>query len=1436
MDKETNDDQIKVKKEVYPQIYAYIHPEIPSDEDWVKIGYTERKDATIRIKEQNETAAGKFKYETLWIHPSKYKYKDEMFKDHELHNFLQKVQGRQRRPKTEWFNYENLELKRESERDFNKFANEDFTQDEVLNINDYYLRDEQNQAIEKTINYFKNHHNGEFLWNAKPRFGKTLTTLDLITRLDAERTLIVTNRPAVADSWFSDYKKFIKGKSDFLFVSHNDNIKNETYSYKEFCKQAQLENGTNKMIAFVSLQDLKGSKPFGGTHEKNYWLKDTDWDILVIDECHEGVDTLKTDIAFKQLKRKNTLHLSGTPFRALESGNFSEDAIFSWTYADEQNAKENWSTEEGNNNPYADLPRINMLTYQMGNIIYDDDNKPSFDDDNPENESISFDLNEFFATTGKGNDIRFKHKREVIKWLETLFSSLHYKYPFSTFERQDQLNHTFWILDRVDSAKCLEAQMKEMTNFRNYKIVNVAGDSRDEEAESSRALNRVREAIANNERTITLSAGRLSTGVTVEQWSGVMILSNMKSASLYMQSAFRAQNPCIYKENGTFKRKENCYVFDFSPARTLETYDNFANGLNAITADVTGTEEERKKNIRELLNFFPVIAENEEGEMTEINESQVLSLPKTIKAKEVVEHGFMCNMLFTDAISGLFKNKEAIQIINKFDYYEQQKIVNNNDVDSDIDGIDENGEVYVPQTLIINESKEINEAPEYKRYIQILDNVKDNNTDADKKIELVKQSLNGIKSNEKVQEIAKDNNVKPKQLKKILDRHIDEKIDIIEKTAKVHEIQINDLIHKRDEEMKKAKDKSDALKIQFKFDDKLQELKDKQTGELIEQAHEFREAIQNEALKEILANKPNEAKKEQEENIRGRLRGFARTIPAFLMAYGDETTCLSNFDEIVSNEVFQEVTNITLDQFRELRDKFQVFDKKVFDQSCRTFMNYRKKFANYFDEAGTKDIFSYIPPQSNNQIFTPRKVVNMMLDSLEEEYPDIFSNPDLKFCDLYVKSGLYLTGIIKRLYAGLRDKIPDDKARIKHIIEKQIYGFAPSDIIYNIAKNYIFGFDEDSKNLNTSNLVNLDTIPYAKGVANVLFEEKIKEIFGENMKFDVIVGNPPYQEETKDTSDNPIYHYFYTLAMNTSRIACLVSPGRFLFRAGKTPKDWNENMLNSEHVKIVDYNQNPEIYFKNTDIKGGVAVLLYDQAKKFEPIELFIPFKELRSIKNKVIKKNNFRSIKEIIYLQNKFNLEELYRLHPEYKDIIGSGGTEKRLTTPIFSQLDIFTEQKKNDEDIRIFGLIKNKRTYRWLNSKFLEKHPNLEKYKVFLPKSNGSGAIGEELSTPLVGEPLVGYTFSFIAFGAFDDSYEASNCLKYLKTRFARTLLGILKITQDNLPEKWTFVPLQDFTENSDIDWSKSIPEIDQQLYKKYNLDESEIAFIEEKIKAME
>ncbi len=344
------------------------------------------------------------------------------------------------------------------------------------------------------------------------------------------------------------------------------------------------------------------------------------------------------------------------------------------------------------------------------------------------------------------------------------------------------------------------------------------------------------------------------------------------------------------------------------------------------------------------------------------------------------------------------------------------------------------------------------------------------------------------------------------------------------------------------------------------------------------------------------------------------------------------------------------------------------------------------------------------------------------------------------------------------------------------------------------------------------------------------------------IEFDFIIGNPPYHDETEGTSDMPLYHLLMDAAYSISDRVLLITPARFLFNAGKTPKTWNEKMLADPHLRVVQFYPLSSKVFADTDIMGGLAVTYRNTRKDYGAIGVFFSFEEMRTLAAKISPHVRRSRFSDIMFPQNHFNLRRLYADFPEFQALISSDGRERRVVSSSFEKLTVFHGERSGADDIRVLGIVDgNRRCYRYIARCYIEDNGDLDQWKVLLPRSNGSAAIGESPSTPLVGEPLVaepavGFTQSFMGIGAFATRAEAENCLKYVKTKFARALLGLLKITPNNPPEKWRYVPLQEFSSASDIDWAKSVAEIDRQLYAKYGLDATEIAFIESHVKGME
>ena len=444
---------------------------------------------------------------------------------------------------------------------------------------------------------------------------------------------------------------------------------------------------------------------------------------------------------------------------------------------------------------------------------------------------------------------------------------------------------------------------------------------------------------------------------------------------------------------------------------------------------------------------------------------------------------------------------------------------------------------------------------------------------------------------------------------------------------------------------------------------------------------------------------------------------------------------------------------------------------------------------------------------STSEIVTPAKVAEDMVALLPEEN----INKKTRFLDIASKQGEFACALYKRFGQAIKENI---------------FALPTSSLTYEFTYKVFKLLDIPTSNI-VANFNTYDLTGENK-------EKYIKTL--KNMNFNVTIGNPPYQEHTIGTSDKPIYHLLMDVSFDISDIVSLITPARFLFNAGKTPKEWNEKILEDTHLRVNKYFNSSREAFPNVEIKGGVAITYRDDRMDFGKIGIFTHNKILSSISNKVIADKEFVGLDTIIFTQNKFNLDVLYKDYPEYKNVIGSNGREKRLTTSIFTQLGVFKEKPSTAEDVCVLGLIDNKRILRYIPKKYLETHENLDLYKVVLPKSNGTGELGETLSSPIVSESMNGYTQSFIGIGAFSKIDEANAALKYIKTKFARTMLGVLKATQDNNKEVWRYVPLQVFTSKSDIDWTKSISEIDAQLYKKYGLSDEEIQFIESMIKPME
>lgn len=350
--------------------------------------------------------------------------------------------------------------------------------------------------------------------------------------------------------------------------------------------------------------------------------------------------------------------------------------------------------------------------------------------------------------------------------------------------------------------------------------------------------------------------------------------------------------------------------------------------------------------------------------------------------------------------------------------------------------------------------------------------------------------------------------------------------------------------------------------------------------------------------------------------------------------------------------------------------------------------------------------------------------------------------------------------------------------------------------------------------------------------------------------FDFCIGNPPYQESQESTSDKPVYNEFMEATFTVSDKVELITPARFLFNAGKTPKSWNEKMLADPHFKVMYYVENAAEVFPNTEIKGGVAITYRDDDTDFGAIEIFTNDPNKNAVLHKVLSKPGFIPLSDSVYAPESYKFTKtLYEEHPEIRTMttvlkgkevsLISKGHDYDVTSNIFDKLGgiVFYDEKPLDgqDYVAMIGRKDNDRCTMWIKRSYIAQHPNLDRYKMLFSKANGSGKYGETIALPLIAEPGEGHTQTFISIGNLSSHFEAEAEYKYVQTKFARALLGILKVTQDNKKSVWKYVPLQDFTSASDIDWTKSIHEIDLQLYRKYNLSKEEIDFIETNVKEM-
>ena len=1258
------------------------------------------------------------------------------------------------------------------------------------------LRDEQERAVGVAMKYFKRHKkHARFLWNAKMRFGKTICALELAKRMGAlqgddrvSRTIIVTHRPVVNDSWKKDFQKVF---GEDCTSCHYGTKFDDTAEGDFYALDRAVADGKH-FVFFASMQYLRRSKLVGGDNDEQLKadILSADWDLVVVDEAHEGTRTelgQRVIDLLTQHDHTRALHLSGTPFNLYED--FADDQIYTWDYIKEQTAKRQWPSlhpqEPAENNPYRELPDMEIRTYDLGRLVKAD-----------LGEDATFQFKEFFRTK-QGNDVpkeergRFVHEDAVREFLDLMCTEDEEShYPFSTDEYRTSFNHTLWVVPGVKEAKALERLLRDHEVFGGFDaIVNVAGNSDDDEMRQD-ALDRVKKAIGavpEQTYTITISCGRLTTGVTVRPWTAVFYLkgSENTSAATYMQTIFRVQSPYTYKdENGETRMKTKCYVFDFATDRSLKMVAETAKFATLTQkqkqyASAATTREKDIENMEQFLSFCPVIA-MQGGKMVEFRADRLFEQLEHVYVDRVVRNGFNDNSLY-DIRQLMQLDPEEIK---------------------DLDTLG----VEIGKTTNMEKPKRA------------------------KTIDMAKNQLSDTQKAALKRAKDKERNGEP--------------LTEEERAAKEAEKK------RRDEERKERDNRITILRgISLRIPLMMYGAKidDEDEGITLEN---FTRIIDADSWAEFM---PKGVTKADFNKFR---KCYNATV--FVAAGKRYRQLAREADRMHVDERVRRISDI-FSYFHNPDKETVLTPWRVVNMHMSDTLGGYTFFNERFDGPCEREV-----PATNGQLFEWVTTDEPRFVDRGEVTRTVFAS-DSKVLEINSKTGLYPLYVAYSLYrqrkkdfeatGGLIDdpdnySVEEEQVIWDDILANNVYVICNTPMARRITERTLLGFRKlnmregnERLNIKSEQLIRRATDDREALISDLLSEgfwhgdKRNKNI----MKFGAVVGNPPYQVEGASTRKAPIYHIFYDLAFVLAPKVTLITPGRFLYKAGQTPSEWMDKILEDPHFKVVRYFQKTSDVFPSVDIKGGVVITYRDSNKNVGKIGFFSEFKELASILEKV-KSHNEINICGIISSRGMYKFsDEMFKDFPQAKDIQGKG-SGLQITPNSFEQMPfVFKETGNEKECYQILGRIGSKREYRWIKKEYVQPNDYLMTYNVFVPEANGTGAIGEVLSTPVIGVPVIGvpvigHTDTFLSIGKFADAQEASACLNYVKTKFARCLLGTLKATQHSPRDTWANVPLQDFTTSSDINWSASVADIDQQLYRKYGLSADEIAFIEKMIKPME
>lgn len=1171
------------------------------------------------------------------------------------------------------------------------------------------FRPEQDEAIDRTLKRFK--RGNQMLWNAKMRFGKTLCALEVVLEMEAQRTLILTHRPVVDEGWFEDFQKIFFDQPDYHYGSRTKG--------EDFASLERLARRGDSYVYFASMQDLRGAAMVGGKFDKNVKIFKTNWDMLIIDEAHEGTTTDLGLNVIDTLIKTNTkvLRLSGTPFNLLDD--YKEEEIFTWDYVMEQKAKADWDlTHMGDPNPYESLPAINIYTYDLGSLLgseYCDDEK-------------AFNFREFFRTKDNG---RFVHDRDVDNLLNLLCrkdeDSL---YPYSNAEFQSIFRHTLWVLPGVNAAKALSEKLRNHSVFGNFTIVNVAGNG-DEDEENEEALQMVNKAIGpepDKTYTITLTCGRLTTGVSVKPWTAVFMMSGTfsTSAASYMQTIFRVQTP--FTCHG--KMKTNCYAFDFAPDRTLRVLAKVAK----VSAKAGKTNDEDRKILGDFLNFCPIIS-IEGSQMKPYDVKSMMAQLKRAQIEAVVQNGF------------------------------------------------EDGALYNDELLKLTE------------------------------VEL--QDFKDLKG----------------------------KIGTTKAMAKTADIDVNNQGFTNEEYEEKER------------------LEKKKKKELTEEERRRLEELKK--------------KTSERQNAISILRGISIRMP--LLIYGatlkreDDEITIDNFADIVDKDSWAEFMpkGVTKQVFRKFK---KYYEADIFREAGKRIRSMARAADNLTVEDRIErisSIFNTFRNPDKETVLTPWRVVNMHLgDCLggysfyDEQYAKMLDVPryidggkvtddvyatDSKVLEINSKSGLYPLFVAYNIY---RRRVEEAKRKYGEVdrgfalslwdatIEQNIFVICKTPMARDITRRTLVGF----RNTRVNAQYYKDLIEVIKNnPATFVNEVRDGRRFwntnnNDHMKFNAIVGNPPYQvmDGGHGSSSKSIYNEFVIISQKIAPLyISMIMPSRWM-TGGKGLDAFRDMMINDKRIQIMHDFMEASALFSNVQIEGGICYFLWN-SRYSKPCMYYSHSAFEVNMVERYLNSNDSDVVIRDAGILNI--LDKVLALKEEsFADFV--------LPRNPFGVYDYesYLVDHKETNSLKLFGRFENVRTTLFLSNDYVvNKNKDIAKHwKVFVSKADGAaGQIGNPIPAKIIGKAVIGdketiCTETFLAIGPFSSKQECINIVKYAETKFFRIMVGIRK-NKNMTRDTYKFVPLQDFTSQSDIDWSVSIPEIDEQLYQKYGLSDDEIAFIEKMIKPM-